>query len=204
MVNNENEAKLFLAIDEIFGKHGHEELGINKVSSMSGVDKSYIYRKYNSLENLLEKYFMQKDYWSTKVDLLNKVISKNSPFSFNQLVNFYLHKQFDSILTDVQLQKLMLWSISEENELMKKFIAKREEVGNHLFEIAQEQLKNTEIDFRAISAINVAAMYYLSLHASSNNGTFCGLNLNDKEDQEKIKNAVSFINDIFLNDSNHT
>ncbi|MCH7415063.1 TetR/AcrR family transcriptional regulator [Belliella sp. R4-6] len=198
MDHREKELKLFLAIEELFLTNGHVSLGINRVAKKSGLDKSYIYRKYGSFESLLEKYFKEKDFWSTKVDQMSQAIIPDSPFTFKQIIDFYLHKQFDSILSDEQLQKLMIWSISEENDLMKSFISKREKVGEDLFEMSGKFLKEIPIDFRAVSAINVAAVYYLSLHAATNNGTFCGLNLNDKEDQDKIKKAISYINGVFL------
>ncbi|AFL82842.1 transcriptional regulator [Belliella baltica DSM 15883] len=193
-----NDTKLFHAIEDFFSKKGHEGLGINAISKKSGVDKSYIYRKYETFENLLEAYFIHKDYWSTRVSAVNDAISDDAPFSLRQIIDYYLHKQFDTVLTDNQFKKLMLWSVSEENELMKSFITKREEVGEKLFEAAKVEIKETAVDFRAVSAINVAALYYLGLHAASNNGTFCGLDLNTTEDQQKIKDAISFINQIFL------
>ncbi|GAB2616373.1 TetR/AcrR family transcriptional regulator [Belliella aquatica] len=193
-----NELKLFLAIEELFSKKGYAALGVNAVAKKSGVDKTYIYRRFETFEKLLESYFIHKDYWSTRVGVLNEVMANDAPFTFRQIVDYYLHKQFDTVLEDKQFQKLMLWSVSEENELMKSFIAKREEVGENLFEAAKAEIKEKAVDFRAVSAINVAGLYYLGLHAASNNGTFCGLNLNTAEDQQKIKDAISFINQIFL------
>ncbi|WP_041779272.1 hypothetical protein [Belliella baltica] len=76
----------------------------------------------------MESYFIHKDYWSTRVGVLNEVMANDAPFTFRQIVDYYLHKQFDTVLADKQFQKLMLWSVSEENELMKSFITKREEV----------------------------------------------------------------------------
>lgn len=193
-----NDTKLFHAIEELFLKKGHAALGINAISKKSGVDKSYIYRKYETFENLLEAYFIHKDYWSARVSAVNDAISNDAPFSMRQIIDYYLHTQFDTVLKDHQFQKLMLWSVSEEHELMKSFIEKREQVGEKLFEALQSEILETEVDFRAISAINVAALYYLGLHAASNNGTFCGLDLNKTEDQQKIKDAISFINKRFL------
>lgn len=193
-----NELKLYLAIEELFSKKGHAALGVNAVAKKAGVDKTYIYRRFETFEKLLESYFINKDYWSTRVGVLNEVMGNDTPFTFRQIVDYYLHKQFDTVLEDKQFQKLMLWSVSEENELMKSFINKREAVGESLFEAANSEIKETAVDFRAVSAINVAALYYLGLHAASNNGTFCGLDLNTTEDQQKIKDAISFINQIFL------
>lgn len=195
---NSKDEKLFATIEELFSKKGHEALGVNAVAKKSGVDKTYIYRRFETFEKLLESYFIHKDYWSTRVGVLNEVMANDAPFTFRQIVDYYLHKQFDTVLADKQFQKLMLWSVSEENELMKSFITKREEVGENLFEAATAEIKEKAVDFRAVSAINVAALYYLGLHAVSNNGTFCGLDLNTTEDQQKIKDTISFINQIFL------
>ncbi|MFN3800628.1 TetR/AcrR family transcriptional regulator [Belliella pelovolcani] len=193
-----NDTKLFLAIEDLFSKKGHAALGINAISKKSGVDKSYIYRKYETFENLLEAYFIHKDYWSARVSAVNDAISNDAPFSMRQIIDYYLHTQFDTVLKDYQFQKLMLWSVSEEHELMKSFIEKREQVGEKLFEALQSEILETEVDFRAISVINVAALYYLGLHAASNNGIFCGLDLSTAQDQQKIKDAISFINKKFL------
>ena len=88
MDHREKDLKLFLAIEELFLTNGHVSLGINRVAKKSGLDKSYIYRKYGSFESLLEKYFKQKDFWSTKVDQMSQAIIPDSPFTFKQIIDF--------------------------------------------------------------------------------------------------------------------
>ena len=46
------------------------------------------------------------------------------------------------------------------------------------------------VDLRARLALMIGGIYYLSLHAKANGSTFCGIDLNESEGQERIENEI--------------
>ena len=55
--------------------------------------------------------------------------------------------------------------------------------------------EKSSVDFRAVSAILVAAIYYIVLHAKTNGSTMCGIDASTDEGKERILNAVGQILD---------
>lgn len=88
----------------------------------------------------------------------------------------------------------MLWSISEKNHIMELVAKEREDVGADLFKISDKYFTDTAVNFRAISAVNVTALYYLALHSTADNGTFCGIDLSTEEGRKETTKAVKLIN----------
>lgn len=186
--------KLIDAVGEIILEEGYTGLGINKIAKKADVDKVLIYRYFGSVDDLIETYIMGKDYWAGTAKKIHDVITPTDQVHFRDLVNYFLEKQFDVIFQKPELQKLMLWSISENNPLMEKLVKTREEVGHELFEVADQTFKDSSINFRAISAINVAALYYLALYGASKNGTFCEIDLGSPEERKEIIESMKMIN----------
>lgn len=194
--------RLFKCIEKILKEKGFKGLGINSVSIESKVSKSFIYKRYGSFNNLIEEYFKTKDYWSFKVKKLDAVLSQNNEFKITDLINFYLKNQYMNVIGNEDLKELIIQSVWSKNDsLMKKFVSEREEVGERFFDRIKEFQKDPEkiFTFRALSAINVAALYFLSCHFSANNGTFCGLNLNNEKDLNEIFNVIENLNNLYLN-----
>lgn len=197
----EQQKRLFESIEKILANDGFKVLGINIVTKEAKVSKGYVYKTYGSFENLLEEYFKTKDYWSTKVKMIDSVLSENPKFKMNDLINFYLKNQYYNVFNNAGLKELIIQSIQSKNDpLMKKFIEEREKVGEEFFGRLEVILKDsaTMKSFRALSAINVAALYFLSCHFSSNNGTFCGLDLTNEEDLNEVFSVIESLNGLYL------
>lgn len=192
----ETKKKLLTAVGVVLAEEGFRALGVNKVAKTAGVDKRLVYRYFGTFDNLLEEFIIQRDYWMTIVDKTNGAISDKSMIKLPDLIVFFLEKQLDIYSRDRVLQQIMLWSISEpENPLMAKIIENREKVGSSIFAKTDESFKDSRVNYRAIAAILVAGIYYLSLHGNANRGTFCEINLREELGQAEIKKAIRLINE---------
>ena len=76
---------------------------------------------------------------------------------------------------------------------MKEVCDERELLSQHFFTLSDRELKGREIDLRAVSALMVAGIYYLILHAKSTDSLFCEINLSTSDGMERIKKAISLI-----------
>lgn len=194
MGKEETKEKLIKAVGQVLLSDGHMGLKLSKIADKAGVDKALIYRYFGDLDNLIEIFLLREDYWAGTVRNVNDAVGDLKGIELVELINFYLEKQYDTISENKVLQKTMLWSISEKNAVMAKMIANREDTGTALFELVDQQFDNPEVNFRAISAINVAATYYLAMHSAHNEGTFCELKIHTEEGKEEIKKAIRLIN----------
>lgn len=181
--------KLLSAVGQIIRTEGYQGLGVNKIAQIAGVNKKLIYRYFDSVDNLVEKYVREKDYWVSFVDKINVADSFQKDFGQVALPNL-LTQQLDFFFGADELQNIVLWEISKQSALMREIANAREELGSELFRFTDPLFKDTAVDLRGIVALQVAGIYYLVLHAKNNGSTFCEIDVNTAEGRERIKQAV--------------
>jgi len=156
--------KLIDAVGEIFRKEGHTGLGVNKVARLAGVSKKMIYKHFNgSFNNLIEEYILETDYWMIFGDRVQELIDNQSSSS-QKLITDILQNQFRYFYLDKQMQKLILWEVSTDSELMRSIHRTREATGQKLLELTDQHFAGTGVNFRAVAALLVAGIYYTILH----------------------------------------
>lgn len=87
----------------------------------------------------------------------------------------------------------MHWELGEKRKILRKIADEREEVGELLFEAILPAFREAAIDLRARIALIVGGIYYLALHATTNGSTFCGIDLNDAQEKDRIAAAIQEI-----------
>lgn len=189
--------KLLEAVGIILKEQGFAGIGVNKVARQAGVDKRLIYRYFGSFDNLITEFISTKDYWLTVVSTTSSKLSEANNINLNNLVVFLLEKQFDSLYHNRILRQIMLWGISEhDHPSMTKIIRDREKLGQFVLQKIDNHLSKSGVRYRSVAAILIAGISYLTLHAHANNGTYCGIDLNDELGQLEIKNAIRLINEL--------
>lgn len=98
-----------------------------------------------------------------------------------------LINQLDYFSTEEEMQKIILWQISQSTRIMKEICEERELLSKHFFALSDQELQGKDIDLRAVSALLVAGIYYLVLHTKSTDTTFCEIDLNTTEGLARIK-----------------
>lgn len=190
--NKENTRQRLLdAVGEILRSKGYHALKVNQIAATAGVDKKLIYNYFGSKDNLVGEYVNSKDFWSN-------VTSDSVPADFSdggkKFTIEVLQQQFDFVKNSAELQKVLLWRLSEEQPFLKLMTENQEKVGEELFKhVMDPYFRENAQTYRAITAILVAGMYYLNLYASHNGSVFCGIDLSDESGREKIRQALSFL-----------
>jgi len=185
--------KLIDAVGEIFRKEGHTGLGVNKVARLAGVSKKMIYKHFNgSFNNLIEEYILETDYWMIFGDRVQELIDNQSSSS-QKLITDILQNQFRYFYLDKQMQKLILWEVSTNSELMRSIHRTREATGQKLLELTDQHFAGTGINFRAVAALLVAGIYYTILHTRFNGGVFSDIDLSTEEGREEMLRAIEMI-----------
>lgn len=185
--------KLISAVGKVIQKKGYAGLNVASISKEAGLDRRLVYTYFGSLDNLIETYVKQKDYWSfnVKEDFV-AFLEDDTELKSEDIFNL-LQGQFDAVLKDKALQKIIHWELGEKNKILRKISDNRELLGEELFKRVEPGFEGTDIDIRAILALQIGGLYYLSLHAKANGSLFCGIDINEIEGKERIEKALESV-----------
>lgn len=192
--NKEKRKEKFLAaVGEIVKTKGFSALKVNEIAAVAELDKKLIYSYFGGTTQLIDEYIKSQDFWSNvKNEELNVDINDGG----RGLSKAMLLSQFDYIFENKELQKILLWGLLEDRVSLKKLAVDREESGEALFKnISDPYFGEQSGHYRAIMALLVSGIYYLDIFASTNENTFCGLDLKSQEGRAAIEEALAFIID---------
>lgn len=190
--NKDRSKKKFLdAVGTILQTKGYQGLKVNDIASTAGIDKKMIYTYFGGADQLIDEYIGSQDFWSNVKDEKVPTEIKDGGKEFSEEL---LLSQFDYVSKNKELQKLLLWRLSEQRKSLKKLTDDQEENGEHLFNSITDPFfgENAE-KFRAIMAILISGVYYLNLHSEVNSSMFCGIDVNSKAGKDRIREALSFM-----------
>ncbi|MBZ4189914.1 TetR/AcrR family transcriptional regulator [Niabella beijingensis] len=178
--------KLIAAVGRILVKDGFQSIKVNRIEAESGVSKKLIYLYFDGLDGLINAYLMQTDFWNQE----REKAAQSPPAEIKPLekdmMSQLFRDDFEYFATSAEMQKIILWGISEKNKAIKKIADVREDFGVPVFEASDLVFKDTDIDFRAVAGLFVGAIYYIVLHGKMIDSTICGIDPNTKEGRERF------------------
>ena len=185
--------KLLAAVGKILSTKGFSALKANDIAATAGLDKKLIYNYFGGTDKLIDAYIQSQDFWS---NVKSEDVNPDMTDGGQELSKAMLLSQFDYVYKNKELQKIILWGLTENRKSIKKLADKREEEGGQMFEnIADPHFGEKAARFRAIMALLISGIYYLDIYATTNGNTFCGLDVKSKEGRAEIEGALSFIVD---------
>lgn len=185
------EKKILDAVGNIIIHEGFENIGVNSVAQKAGVSKMLIYRYFGSLDELITKYILQKDYWINIT--VDPVKSSNLSRSIKQL----FRQQIAQLREDTTLKRLYRWELSAKNASTNRLREKREKNGCQLIKIVSELTHSSEKEVAALATILSASISYLAL-SEELNPTYNGINLQSEKGWEQIAEGMDLIIDLWL------
>lgn len=185
--------KLVAAVGEVISLKGYQGLTVTNIAKTAGLDRRLISLYFGTIDHLIETYVRGKDYWLNASGDATQLIKANDGKDTMPILESILKNQLDYFYNSQEMQKIVLWQISERTALMSAVSKEREKMSEIFFALSDVELKDTNIDLRAVSAILVAGIYYLVLHAKSTDSLFCEIDLNSEEGMERIKKAISLV-----------
>lgn len=182
-------ARMVAAVGKVIQRKGYPGLTANNIAIAAGVDKKLVWTYFGGVNNLIEEYLNQKDYWKTSAKGEIDTILNSSQIGAQE-INSLLQNQFNILMKDKALQKIIHWGLGEKHKLLKNIGDRREEVGEELFSLIMENFDESKVDLRAHIALVLGGIYCMSLHAKTDGGTFCGININEPSGKERIEKAI--------------
>lgn len=192
-VRNKERTKtnLITALGKILKKDGFSGLSISRVAKVAKVDRRLIYDYFGSLEGLVKAYLNTNDYWKISPDEVGDIVETSKADAGKTLAYNVLENQFDSLIKNEEMRRIITWGLSEKLPILKELDLKREDIGNQvLSEVFDRHFEGSDKNFRAIYALLMGGVYYLTLHAKMQENPFCGIDLQQASGQEEIKKAL--------------
>lgn len=185
--------KLLAAVGTIIKTKGYTGLGPTNIAKSAGLSKRLIYIYFGTVENLVETYVRSKDYWVAAAGNAGELMEKNKDSGTKEILEALLINQFDYFYKEEEMQKIVLWQLSERSKIMFEVCEEREQLGAKFFELADPFFEKTDVDLRAVAGLLVAGIYYMILHAKVNDSLFCQIDVNTATGRDRIKKAVHVI-----------
>lgn len=185
--------KLINAVGKLLKKEGFQGIKINKVAETAGVGKKLIYDYFKGLNGLIKAYLSQVDFWNKEQWNFQKDTNDFTTHISKEMMFSLMKNDFEYLDKSTEMQKIILWGISEKNKSINSLIEEREEFGRKVFKLTDKDFQGSDIDFRAINAIFVSAIYYMVLHAKSNGITICEIDVSTNEGKERVFNMMEQI-----------
>lgn len=192
-VRNKERTKenLITALGKILKKDGFSGLSISKVAEEAKVDRRLIYDYFGGLEGVVKEYLNSNDYWNIRPEEINDIIETSKADNGKALAYRVLENQFNSLISNEEMRQIITWGLSEKLPVLKELDLKRENIGDQLLrEIFDGIFDHSDKNFRAMYAILMGGVYYLTLHARMQENPFCGIDLQQTSGQEEIRKAL--------------
>lgn len=187
-----NPERCFQAVGKILREKGHRSLFLNEIARQAQVSKKFIKEYFGGVTGLVKLYILHRDFWLPQFE---EVKERPLP-EMKDLLPFYtslLQDQFRVFTDTVELQKIILWQITEKHPLMRTISETREKEGAQLLALADAHFLNSGINLKAVVAIILGGGYYVGLQATTNNSPVCGIDVNQERDKEAFIRTMAQI-----------
>jgi len=183
---------LLEAVGKILAEHGYRELNTKNITALIGKDKNIIRYHFKSLKELEKAYINEKDYWPPFFKRFNLGLSPDRE-KVGAMFTELMQENFRYFFSNKEMQQIILWQISEANPLLRCISENRETEGAKLLQLTDPYFKDTDINFRAILALLLGGLYYVTLHARYNKSTVSGIDVNKVEDYKEVIKTIGHI-----------
>jgi AcrR family transcriptional regulator len=183
---------LLEAVGKILSEHGFRSLNTKNITDLIGKDKNIIRYHFKSLKDLEKSYINEKDYWPPFFKRFNLGLSPERK-KVEQMFTELMQENFRYFFSNKEMQQIILWQISEANPLLRSISENRETEGAKLLQLTDPYFQGTDINFRAILALLLGGLYYVTLHARYNKSTVSGIDVNQAEDRKEVIKTIGHV-----------
>ncbi|MCK5542411.1 MAG: TetR/AcrR family transcriptional regulator [Desulfobacterales bacterium] len=183
--------RLISAVGSLLAKKGFKGLGVNAIAREAGVDKVLIYRYFDGLPGLISAYGKEGNFWPSALELAGGDLHQFVECSLSEKLSALGHNFIKALKKRPVTCEIMIWEMSERNELTAELEAIREDSMMEFFQMFL-LTKNNEQDLQAVVSLIGAAISYLVLR-SRNIDLYGGLDLSSDHGWQRLENAIKVI-----------
>ena len=185
------EEKLINAVGELIVGEGFESLGVRKVAEQAGVNKTLIYRYFESLDGLIYAYMKKHDFW------LNTPLEQPDVSDIKAYLKSFYRREIAEYRDNIALKRLKRWELSSDKDFVVEIRAQREKNGVQFMEIMSGFAKVDKEQLQAISALVDAGIVYLAMFAE-NCKMYNGIDIQSDKGWGQIAKGIDVLIDIMI------
>ena len=183
------EKLLVAAARDVLAETGFQGLGVNAVARRAGCDKQLIYRYFGGLEGLVDA--IGGEIGSALRARLEPMAAMERPQTYQALVERMLLGLLQTLRDDALLQKIMVWEIADNSELVKRLtLARSKTMMAWVGEMRGELVPPSGVDAAASNALLIAGVQHMVLAATAS-GQFSGMALKSDEHWDRLRKVIS-------------
>lgn len=185
------EEKLIKAVGELIVKEGFESLGVRKVAEQAGVNKTLIYRYFESLDGLIYAYMKKHDFW------INMPLDQPDGSDIKGYLKTFYRREIAEYRDNTALKRLKRWELSSDKDFVVGIRAQREKNGVRFMEMMSVFAKVDKEQSQAISTLIDAGIAYLAMF-EENCRMYNGIDIQSDEGWVQIVKGIDFLIDIMI------
>lgn len=177
------------ALEDVIAERGLEGVGVNRIAEKAGVSKVLIYRYFGGLEGLMDYYVKMGKLFPMFTPV---VLDQIRPLHESDLARIWYRQviqTFRSFRTFKAAREVLKATIVE-NDATAEVTSKA--VDDELTRLVEQLSFVKGPDTKAVSAVMLGAMAYLTLMAQ-NNRTMVGIDLRSEDGWKRIEDAIKMI-----------
>ena len=184
-------AKLIQAVGDILSEKGFTALGINAVARKAGVDKVLIYRYFGGMEQLMQAFGRESNFWPSIEELAGGDADAYERLPLAEKLSLLAVNYSNALRSRPLTLEIMAWEMVERNQLTNELEAIRE---NTIMQFYQQFFTRhrVDLDLTALTAIIGAALSYLVTRARHID-LFNGIDLSSDQGWQQLQAGIDTI-----------
>lgn len=186
------------AIEVLVTQRGFIDIPVTDFIAEAKIDPSIFYRRYTSVYDVYRDLAKRSDFW-VKDDVNLFEFDRLGDKKYLATVIQKVRRELDS---NIVMQKLLLWELSDENEITKHSSWLRDNLNCKALFYYKHIFKGADFNMLAMMAIVIAGIYFLTLHRGI--ATFCMIDFGNDEGKKILDDSIEqFINMLFYYSEQH-
>jgi len=187
------------AFDAIMMRDGVTGLGVNAVAQEAGVNKVLIYRYFGGLPGLARHWASHSSFWPTTMELIGHDPDLFADLSVPQRVRTVLCNYIDAIRRRPRTVEMLAAELLTPNDVTRALSDGLVRPGKGVSDYIQLEMAERDIEddvWKLIYMVNVMTAY-LTVR-ERNNPTYLGMDLQDDDSWDFLRDTVKEMADKFL------
>jgi len=176
------ESSVFLATEKLVIEKGFKDVTFTEIMKLADVEPQVMYRRFDTLENLFDKFIRRYDYWF--IDIVEFNLDEKDPIASMKNV---LTRLADSLYNNPVMQQILIWEVSDSNKLTVRTAKNREIHSAPMLDFFRANLPKN-VDFDCFTSLLIGGIYYLITHRAKS--SFCGIDFDKTEGKNLLTNTI--------------
>ena len=185
------ETRLIDAVGALIAEDGFEALGVRRVAERAGVNKTLIYRYFDSLDGLILAYMKRHDFW------LNISPERPDTADIRTYLKAFYRREIAEYRGNIALKRLRRWELSSDKEFVADVRAQREKAGVQFLDMMAGFSKYEKAQVQAITALVDAGIAYLAMF-EDNCLMYNGIDIQSDRGWEQIAEGIDALIDMMV------